>query len=220
MKTIRRSITRYAPFAAMLILSVTVSCSLPTVSCKEPDIQVTKTADTNDGSCTGADCSLREAVIHSNTCPGVQTIHIPPGTYTLTLVGADEDLSATGDLDILDTVNIIGEGGAAIDGNPVIDGNAADRVIQVWNDITANITGLTIQNGQTPKGGPGIASNGVLNLSHSIVRNNTSVPLPGWSTIGGGVSASGGWGTGPFSLSVDSSEIYGNSASYGGGIGA
>ena len=48
---------------------------------------VTKTADTNDGSCDTADCSLREAIIVANDSAGADTITVPSGTYTLTLTG-------------------------------------------------------------------------------------------------------------------------------------
>ncbi len=48
---------------------------------------VTKTEDTNDGFCRSWDCSLREAVLNANTCPGPQSIEIPPGGYTLTIPG-------------------------------------------------------------------------------------------------------------------------------------
>ncbi len=52
-----------------------------------PVYDVTKTADTNDGVCDASDCSLREAVDNANACAGAQTIKLPAGAYTLTLVG-------------------------------------------------------------------------------------------------------------------------------------
>ena len=45
---------------------------------------VTKTADTNDGTCD-ADCSLREAIDAANTNPGADDVPVPAGTYLLTL---------------------------------------------------------------------------------------------------------------------------------------
>ena len=44
--------------------------------------------------------TLRAAIMEANALAGANTIRIPPGTYTLSLLGANEDLSATGDLDI------------------------------------------------------------------------------------------------------------------------
>ena len=72
---------------------------------------VSKTADTNDGTC-GADCSLREAVRAANASAGMDTINIPNGVYELTIGGINEHAANTGDLDILDSVTIIGGGSA------------------------------------------------------------------------------------------------------------
>ena len=60
---------------------------------------VTKTADTNDGSCD-PDCSLREAIDAANTNPGTDDVPVPAGTYLLTL----------GQLAVSDDVSIAGAG--------------------------------------------------------------------------------------------------------------
>ncbi|TFH35105.1 MAG: CSLREA domain-containing protein, partial [Anaerolineales bacterium] len=83
----------------MVFLSMTLqSCGVIEVVvravgriCEQPEFVVTKTADTNDGLCSADDCSLREAVITANACPGPQTIRLPAGHYPLTRTGADED---------------------------------------------------------------------------------------------------------------------------------
>ena len=82
----------------VFILGILASCT-PTPVCA-PVYNVTKTADTNDGVCSGGDCSLREAVLNANSCPGSHTINLPAGGYTLTRDGDDENLGQTGDLDI------------------------------------------------------------------------------------------------------------------------
>ncbi|MEX2236594.1 MAG: choice-of-anchor Q domain-containing protein [Dehalococcoidia bacterium] len=115
-------------------------------------INVTKTADSNDGTCSAGDCSLREAVIEANTrstSPAApQLINVPAGTYILTIGGPGENLGATGDLDIRNSVILRGAGRAAT----VIDGNAADRVLDVFypNDlvepILVHLEGLTVRN--------------------------------------------------------------------------
>ncbi len=207
MRPIRPLISRYAPYCVVFLFALTVSCGGSPVPC-DADILVTKTADTNDGACTGTDCSLREAVIRANVCAGTQTIRIPAGTYTLTHAGSDEDAAATGDLDITDNVTILG------DGNPVIDGNATDRIFHIFPGATANLSGLILQNGRAISA-PGIFNRGVLNLNESIVQNNTAVPTEGISSMGGGILSSGNG-----SLGVYLSEIRGNSASRGGGIAA
>src|SRR5262245_25472102 len=77
--------------------------------------------------------SLREAVLAANTSLGVpDTIKLPAGTYTLTLTGASEDATATGDLDLWDDVTIQGAGA----GTTIVDGNATDRVFDVQAGTT------------------------------------------------------------------------------------
>ncbi|HWX53744.1 MAG TPA: hypothetical protein VN176_04045, partial [Verrucomicrobiae bacterium] len=55
-------------------------------------------------------CSLREAIIEANATPGVDTIMVPAGTYTLTIAdgGTDKHDATTGELSITDGVNIVG----------------------------------------------------------------------------------------------------------------
>ncbi len=50
-------------------------------------------ADTNDGMClTGtATCTLRAAIMQANASAGADIIVLPPGTYTLSLPGTNED---------------------------------------------------------------------------------------------------------------------------------
>src|SRR4051794_16469490 len=54
--------------------------------------------------------TLRAAIIQANALPGPDTITLPAGTYRLTLAGANEDFAATGDLDIRDSLTILGAG--------------------------------------------------------------------------------------------------------------
>jgi CSLREA domain-containing protein len=91
-------------FGFMLILIT--SCT-PTPFCA-PTYNVTKIIDTNDGVCSPADCSLREAVLNANACTGHHTINLPVGGYELTIDGDDEDLGETGDLDITKDLTING----------------------------------------------------------------------------------------------------------------
>ncbi|MBN2084131.1 MAG: CSLREA domain-containing protein [Anaerolineales bacterium] len=209
MRPTRNSVSRHLPWCAIFLLALTVSCGGTPVPC-DADIHVTKTADTNDGACTGADCSLREAVIRANICAGTQTILIPAGTYTLTRTGAMEDAAATGDLDITDNVTIWGTSPA------VIDGNAADRVFDVHPGVTASLSTLVIQNGRAEyDGGGGIRSRGTLNLNESTVQNNIGVHpyLAAKLPDGGGIlHESEG------ALGVYLSEIRNNNGFNGGGI--
>jgi CSLREA domain-containing protein len=112
-----------AALGAALVLALFVSGS-PAVA-GSTDLVVTKTADTNDGACN-SDCSLREAIIRSNTS-GADAIEVPAGTYKLTIQGRNEDAAATGDLDIRRGVTIRGEGAR----DTIINGNGIDRVFHI-----------------------------------------------------------------------------------------
>src|SRR6188472_3443873 len=109
-------------------------------------ITVTSTADEFG---TPAGCSLREAIQAANAdaafggCPagsGDDTITVPAGTYILTLVGANDDLNQSGDLDIRSNITINGAGSAST----VIDGNATDRVVDVPLGAVFSISQVTI----------------------------------------------------------------------------
>ncbi|MCB9461183.1 MAG: hypothetical protein H6670_16120 [Anaerolineaceae bacterium] len=126
-----------------------------------PDITVNSTLDAvdanpGDGACADAsgNCTLRAAIMESNAFPLPQSIHVPAGTYLLTIPGTDEDAAATGDLDITDKVLITGDG----QGQTLIDGNDLDRVFhslvpKVDNSDEIIISNLTIQGGNAPYGG-------------------------------------------------------------------
>ncbi len=81
-------------------------------ACMQPEFNPTKFEDTNDGICTASDCSLREAVITANACPGDDVINLTPGTYTLNYFETRTDVSAYGTIEITEDV--------------IINGNAAE----------------------------------------------------------------------------------------------
>ena len=170
------------------------------------DYIVNKTADTNDGACTASDCSLREAVNNANACPGWQTITIPAGFYALTIAGADEDANATGDLDITEDVTIVGEG------VPSIDGGEQDRVFEVFSPAVVRMETLIISGGEAQLGA-GIHNHSTLTLDSLSIQGNHAVVPPGGS---GGSSGGGIFNGGTLTL-VDT-QIFENSADYGGGI--
>jgi CSLREA domain-containing protein len=69
-----------------------------------------------DGVCASSSggCTLRAAIMETNATPGPDTIALPAGVYTLAIPGAGEDLGATGDLDVLDGLDIVGSGPATL----------------------------------------------------------------------------------------------------------
>lgn len=163
----------------------------------------------NDGT-----CSLREAIVNANNnnqsgsadCvagSGADTIVLPAGTYTLAIPGINEDLAATGDLDIAGDL-IINGGGAAITS---IDGAGLDRVIQVRAGGTVTLSGVTVSGGRRDFAG-GILNQGTLTLIHCVVSGNTA-------NFGAGIF---NWTQS--TLALTDSTVTGNTASLsnGGGI--
>jgi hypothetical protein len=183
-------------------------------------------ASPGDGACATAagSCSLRASIQESNALDGADTIVLAAGTYTLSLAGANEDASATGDLDIADDL-VINGASAADPAATVIEGGGQagilqDRILDIvgaaGRPITVTLNGLTVQGGYqnfAAFGGGGICNhclqnNGTggtamptLQLNSVIVANNFS-----WSD-GAGISNHG-------ALLVNDSLITGNMTPY------
>jgi CSLREA domain-containing protein len=113
---------------------------------------VTKSVDTDDGTCGSTNCSLRDAISASNANPGA--VIIPAGTYTLTRMGGDEDNNATGDLDAQFGMGIYGAGMT----QTIIDANQIDRVLHLdsigYGSASFSIGDFTLQNGNAVTSGP------------------------------------------------------------------
>lgn len=115
--------------------------------------RVTKSNDTNDGDCSVADCSLREAI----QSPNGGAIELPAGDYALTIAGNSENLGNTGDLDIGKGLFIYGAGATST----TISTTLGDRLIDVdpLNDLigpTVGLFNLTVSGG----GGAGFFGTG------------------------------------------------------------
>jgi len=148
-----------------------------------------------DGICSTQqdECSLRAAIQQANYEPGHDTIQLPVGTFNLTIPGTGEDLSATGDLDILDSLTIEGAGKSI----SRVNANDIDRVFHIngatVGGVTVTLRMMTIENGNLPE-----------NPTSYQARN------------GGGIwfsNFSGGWL--PGSLTLDNVNLRSNQASDG-----
>ncbi len=157
-------------------------------------------------------CTLRAAVMETNALAGADTIDLPAGNYTLTLTGTNENLAATGDLDVTGplTLQSTSSNGFA---DTIIDGNQIDRVFENTSSFALTLNGLTITNGLasgvTTEGGAMRVASSVLNLQNSVISDSVG-------GNGGGVFCANGV------LNISASEISGNMASgpsgSGGGI--
>lgn len=191
--------------AVALAAVLAAALAAPTAA-RSATITVTTKADSMDGDGL---CSLREAVIAANTnvsidgeCrsgpPGADTIVLGPGSYKLTRPGRGEDLAATGDLDLIGPLEIVGAGAALT----TIDAAGIDRVVEVRPAAAVSITGVTITGG----------------LSDAGVSGPTT-GLPGQGTFGGGGTdgaCGGGILMNAATLTVSDSRVAGNVAGAGG----
>jgi hypothetical protein len=128
-------------------------------------LTVTKTADTNDGSCTVANCSFRDAL---GVAQNDDTIVVPAGTYKGSMLGGNGVWSPSGQY------SIVGAGA----GKTIIDGNHLSRVFAFYGQIT--MRGVTVTGGQAPPagcscgGGFEVRQGGFLTLENSVVQGNSA----------------------------------------------
>ena len=142
----------------------------------------TADAAAGDGVCldgAGA-CSLRAAISEANALAGPDIITLPAGTYTATLVAANEDVNAGGDFDITSAITINGAGS----GTTIIQANAAPNTAteKVIHIVTASapavaINDVTIRHGNstvnTVGGGVRLTAAGaVVNLTNVVITLN------------------------------------------------
>lgn len=145
------------------------------------------TVDENPGDGINADdngrSTLRAAIMEANARPGEDTIILGPGIFTLTLTGRAEDFrlnsagniassSETGDLDILDDLNIIGAGTDLT----FIDAAQIDRLFQVFPNVNLKLSNLTLQNGNATSTdfGGAIFNQGATALENVLVINSSA----------------------------------------------
>jgi CSLREA domain-containing protein len=175
------------------------------------------TTDRNpgDGFCSDQNnqCSLRAAIIESNTKKGPQSITIPALTITLSKTGTD-DTANLGDLDITDEVSIIGKSQA----ETIIDAGSIDRIFQVLtNGLTLSpsnpgkltLENLTLRNGSSVDGGAILAS-GILSVRNVSFFGNTA------SNSGGAIYAEDSLNVN--SINITDSKFEKSTAGNGGAI--
>jgi hypothetical protein len=127
---------------------------------------VTRYDDPVPDGCLVDDCSLREAVIAANATDASHRILLSAGRYELEIAGTAENASATGDLDLATSIELVGPGATMT----TIDGNGLDTVLQLLDpdpgdgfrpEIT--IRGLTVTGGvSTSAGDAGLTASRVL----------------------------------------------------------
>ncbi|MCX5739370.1 MAG: CSLREA domain-containing protein [Proteobacteria bacterium] len=165
-----------------LLLLLALACSF-SQSARAAIFEVTKTADTSDGSCDVADCSLREAILAANA--GGSTVQIPAGVYRLTIPRAPRGDNAAGDgtngnLVVNNAITVVGAGRDAtiIDARPSAEGVGIDRVFSITQAGNLTISGVTITGGRTSgfgQGGGILSLGGSVSITDSAVIHNTGI---------------------------------------------
>ena len=215
-------------FASALVAACAGGLALAP-ACDAATFTVTTTADlvatgsVTDNTCdadpgAAAPCSLRAAVQESNGDFDADLIVLPNfgPAYVLTQAPAGEDLAAGGDLDLRRPTTLQGSG------RPVIDGNGADRVIQVGPGLpapppSANISGVELRNGGGVSAGAGIlVETGTLALDRSTVTANTASAAT--SAEGGGIRVKAGTGHLVTNSTLYSNQASGATGASGGGV--
>ncbi len=162
---------------------------------------------------SAGDCSLRAAVQEANASPGPDQIDLDAGIHTLSIPGIDEELAATGDLDLRDEVTIQGAG---LDVT-VVDAGALDRVFDMpfGSGYGVTIRDLTLTGGEVIDGsGGGIQDriDGPVLIERVRITDNHDIGDTSNAVAGGVISAGGG------TMTIRDSRIDGNSADRAGGI--
>ncbi len=222
----------------LLLLVIAGTVTILTVTRLNADAQlstfvVNTTADTQDvttgdGVCadSAGACSLRAAITQANSNQNADVINVPAGTYTISLVAANENANVGGDFDITSPIEIRGSvSGATIIQANAVPNTATDRVFHAigapnrpGEELPEGTTpmeiafrNLVVQNGVVARGG-GMAIEGSISvyITDSSYENNRA------SMQGGGIHLSSGTNIG---LNVVNSTINNNTAlQQGGGI--
>ena len=175
------------------------------------DVTVTTIADHDDGACTAADCTLREAIIAVNAAGGGTISFASAVTGTIQLGEALPNLSSN--------LAVQGPGPDRLEVRR--NGGGDYRIFRIDNGTSqgpnVRLTGLTLSNGQAPfLTFPNDSGGGVLNDRGRLFVKNCA--LVGNRTFNSGSDAGGGILNYEGMLVVEESTFAGNQATHGGGI--
>lgn len=201
------------PFLVVLISSTLVSLA---TAAGAAAVTITPTVFT-DGNSANGNCTLREAVIAANTdasvdaCAagaGADEIPLAAGTYALSIAGDGEDDAATGDLDVNESLTVIGAGATAT----TIDAGGGSGVFEIDPDgnlgVVATIAELKITDGAAEGsfagGAVGVKNDAVLKLAQATVTENAAAS--------GGFNAGGVHSQDDARTTIIESVISGNTA--------
>ncbi len=177
-------------------------------------------------------CTFREAIQAANTntavdaclagAAGQDLIELPAATLTLAIAGVNEDGNATGDLDVLEAVEIRGAGSGA---TTVDAAGLGDRVLQIADGVKVTLVELTVTGGRVLGGasetvsGGAIWNGGDLTLVRVTASDNQAIGGDGNEQNQNGGSGQGGalYNAPTASLTLDTTVVENNVARGGNG---
>ena len=149
----------------------------------------TPDANPGDGSAldSAGQTSLRAAIMEANANADTDVINLGAGIYSLSIEGTDEDGATTGDLDVLNNLQIFGQSPQTT----FIDARSIDRVFDVFPGVQLVLFNLTITGGDLAGRGDGggvRVNQGTLFLDDSVITNSRASNGGAISNIGGNVT--------------------------------
>lgn len=131
----------------------------------------------------GCDVSeLKAAIETANDDSAADTLELAPKcTYTLTEV--DNSIAYPNGLPVI-TADITFNGNGATIERSAAEETPVFGILQIEQGVNVHINNLTLQNGSS-RGGGAITNRGLLTLDHTLLLNNTSMPV-NFSDRGGG----------------------------------
>ena len=175
-----------------------------------PAFVVTTTDDHDDGACSFADCTLREAITAANATSG------PTVSFKSQVTGVITLQATLGGLTVSNSVTIVGPGARTL----AVSGNGAVRVFNVTSG-TSVISGLTIQGGsaagatgQAGMGG-GIFNSASLTVNDCMFTENSTTGGNSPSQGSSGAKGQGGAIYSAGSLTLNRCTFSGNTATGG-----
>ena len=158
-------------------------------------------------------CTLRGAIEETNSLPGEDTILLGSGTYRLSLTGRNENQAASGDLDITDSLRIIGAG----KNKTFIDAQGIDRIFDIIGQgTTVSLSGLTVRGGTLPADQPSPQGGGIRNRGKNLSLDHVTVTGNSLPTVLNGAEGGGMYTDSPCRMT--DSTISNNQAEGGAGI--
>jgi hypothetical protein len=174
--------------------------------------------------------TLRSAIQQADKTPGGNIIDLTvPGTYRITIPGANTGTNASGAFAILPgggNLTIVNAGG----GQVIVDGHHLDRVFDINPNFNPNkptpkfqvtLIGFTIENGLAHDAnnpdGPGASGGGIRDQGNASLTLTNMTLTDNYATAdGGGVSMENSVST-PWTLTINNSTISNNHAGDAGG---